>query len=152
MFHLIRYTYPSRSLYSTCCYIHLLYRNTDLAVYMRDVDLTGPVRKCGLEEFISKKWSLDCLAKIGFTPACSEVWFYDILSTRKNCLFICLWDLPDPYNDPKTCALNACLECDEMKSGPIFKIYSGRTRRNSGLYSAIYRPPNTIYDVVHDYY
>ena len=36
--------------------------------------------------------------------------------------------------------LNKCLQCDEDKSGPIFKWYAGRTRRNSGIHSEIDRP------------
>eukprot|EP00924_Labyrinthula_sp_SR-Ha-C_P000801 augustus_masked-scaffold_7-processed-gene-4.65-mRNA-1 protein AED:0.17 eAED:0.17 QI:0/-1/0/1/-1/1/1/0/341 len=36
--------------------------------------------------------------------------------------------------------LNPCLQCDECRSGPIFQRVSGRTRRNSGIQSAIDRP------------
>lgn len=36
--------------------------------------------------------------------------------------------------------LNPCLQCDEDKSGTLFKYYSGRTRRNSGIKSEIDRP------------
>ena len=36
--------------------------------------------------------------------------------------------------------LNPCLECDEVKSGPLFKYYAGRTRRDSGIVSSIPRP------------
>jgi len=40
--------------------------------------------------------------------------------------------------------LNSCLQCDECRSGPVFQKFSGRTRRNSGLESAIARPPSQI--------
>jgi len=48
--------------------------------------------------------------------------------------------------------LNKCLQCDEDKSGPIFKYESGRTRRNSGIKSEIDRPVDQIYNVSHCYY
>ena len=34
---------------------------------------------------------------------------------------------------PGTCELTPCFSCDEDASGAIFKQYSGRTRRNSGI-------------------
>ena len=45
---------------------------------------------------------------------------------------------------PPTCQLNDCLQCDEDKSGKIFQQYGGRTRRRSGLLSAIVRPCNSL--------
>merc|ERR1711971_1245760 len=33
--------------------------------------------------------------------------------------------------------INACLQCDECRSGPIFQKIAGRTRRASGIKSAI---------------
>lgn len=48
--------------------------------------------------------------------------------------------------------LNKCLQCDEDKSGPVFKYYSGRTRRNSGITSEIDRPEDTIYNMTQCYY
>lgn len=42
-------------------------------------------------------------------------------------------------------SLNSCLQCDEDESGPVFKYYSGRTRRNSGIESEIPRPSDSIY-------
>ena len=36
--------------------------------------------------------------------------------------------------------LNSCIQCDECYSGPVFQKYSGRTRRNTGIVSAIRRP------------
>jgi len=47
--------------------------------------------------------------------------------------------------------LNACLQCDEDRSGPVFKAIAGRTRRNSGIQSSIPRPTEEIAPVIHDY-
>lgn len=127
----------------------------DLSVYMRYPDLTDPVRICGVKATISESWGLDCLGDIGFSEGCSKIWLLDSKNTRKYCSGICLWDWiwdvpsnvpPDSYN------LNPCIECDETKSGPIFKVVSGRTRRNSGLKSSINRPESEIYPITHYYY
>ncbi len=48
--------------------------------------------------------------------------------------------------------LNSCLQCDEDKSGPVFKFFSGRSRRNSGIKSEIDRPNDQIYNMTHCYY
>ena len=49
------------------------------------------------------------------------------------------------YNGPAPkCELNDCLQCDEDKSGPIFQHFAGRTRRRSGLLSAIVRPCKSL--------
>ena len=47
--------------------------------------------------------------------------------------------------------LNDCLQCDEDRSGPVFKATAGRTRRNSGIRSSIERPAEQVAPVVHDY-
>eukprot|EP01063_Lacrimia_lanifica_P030293 TRINITY_DN479_c0_g4_i1.p1 TRINITY_DN479_c0_g4~~TRINITY_DN479_c0_g4_i1.p1 ORF type:complete len:309 (+),score=96.49 TRINITY_DN479_c0_g4_i1:73-999(+) len=47
--------------------------------------------------------------------------------------------------------LNPCLQCDECRSGPVFQRYAGRTRRDSGLDSAINRPPSQIVNMTHYY-
>jgi len=127
----------------------------DLSVYMQYPDLTDPVRDCGLKGLISEKWALQCIEAIGFTPECSKIWLYDSENTRKDCLDICLEDWIEhvPNNvPPNSTNLNPCLECDELKSGPIFKKVAGRTRRDSGITSAINRPASHIYEVTHYYY
>jgi len=48
--------------------------------------------------------------------------------------------------------LNECIMCDEVMSGPIFKYFSGRSRRNSGIVSEITRPEEQIYEMSHCYY
>jgi len=47
--------------------------------------------------------------------------------------------------------LNPCIQCDECKSGPIFQKVAGRTRRASGIQSAISRPPGQVSEVYHFY-
>jgi hypothetical protein len=47
--------------------------------------------------------------------------------------------------------LNECLQCDEDRSGPVFKAVAGRTRRNSGIRSSIERPDAQVSHVVHDW-
>lgn len=123
----------------------------DLSVYMKYHNLTAPVRKCGIKGFINKKWNIKCLRALGLTLPCAEIWFYNSRNTRKKCLAPCLKDWNAPYNLPNG-SLNSCLACDERLSGPIFKKVSGRTRRDSGLTSAIWRPPSSISQITHYYY
>jgi len=84
-------------------------------------DLTRPVRKCGIEHFLSHNNLRKCIKNLGFTDACTEVWLWNTLNTKKNCGFICIISLilgrPYVINGQ----LNKCLQCDEDISGPIFK-------------------------------
>ena len=124
----------------------------DLAVYL-EKNLTDPVRKCAMEATLSKRWAHNCLRKIGFTETCSDIWLFNSINTRKHCFWVCIkaWITGEPNNKPDG-SLNDCLQCDEDKSGPVFKYFSGRTRRNSGINSAIKRPGQQIYKMVHCYY
>jgi len=128
----------------------------DLASYMKFMDLTNPIRDCAIVSFISKEISLDCMQKQAeFSYECAVIWLYDALNTRKECLDICLYDWIHhvPSNVPvNSTNLSPCIQCDEDKSGPIFKLVAGRTRRDSGLKSSINRPPNTIANITHYYY
>ncbi|KAL4455281.1 hypothetical protein ABPG74_012433 [Tetrahymena malaccensis] len=123
----------------------------DLTVYL-EKDLTQPVRWCGLRYFYSKKQNIQCLLDLGFTYPCAQIWYYNTINTRKQCGGICF--LSYIFNQPFVVDghLNKCLQCDEDKSGPIFKYESGRTRRDSGIDSEIERPSDTIYDMDHCYY
>jgi hypothetical protein len=57
---------------------------------------------------------------------------------------VCIRHLFTPNNlDDGT--LNPCLQCDEDKSGAVFKAHAARTRRNSGILSAIGRPDAQVY-------
>ena len=116
--------------------------------------MTSPVRKCGaLEAVLGWSEGLKCLADLGLTPACAETWLYNAQNTREGCELVCLraWAFGWPANKPDG-SLNDCLQCDEDKSGPVFKAVAGRTRRRSGLLSAITRPPSQIAHVVHRYW
>ena len=123
----------------------------DLAAYLTHKDLTAPVRKCSIK--LMKKRRLSCLRKLGLTDSCSKSWQYNASHTRKKCFGVCVksWIRNEPYNLPDG-SLNPCLACDERESGPVFKWSAGRTRRNSGLESAIARPSDQIVEVQHDYY
>ena len=122
----------------------------DLAVYMESSDLTTPVRACGFKGLLSESWNIKCLKDLGFSNDCSKIWLYNTKNTSKKCLFPCLRYFLSPNNDEDG-NLNPCLQCDEDQSGNIFKKVAGRTRRNSGLISAIERPKDEIFPVVHDY-
>ena len=123
----------------------------DLAVYIGNPDLTGPVRACGAQGFTDgEEAQRQCLLDIGFSEPCADIWLYNILNTRRECLASCLeyFDLPHHLADG---SLNPCIQCDEDESGPIFKLVSGRTRRNSGLASGLCRPCETVFALTHSY-
>jgi len=122
----------------------------DLAVYLEKPDLTAPVRRCGIRSDASA--SLTCLEDLGFSTACAQTWLYDVQNTRRQCLSVCIWSwIKGEAPTGKDGRLNACLQCDEDRSGPIFKATAGRTRRNSGIHSSIPRPNDEIAPIVHDY-
>lgn len=85
---------------------------------------------------ISEKGDIDAKSKneqsyrcgntINGRPACSDVQWQN-----------------GPYR------INPCLQCDECRSGPIFQKLAGRTRRYSGIESAIGRPG--VPDLAHEY-
>ena len=124
----------------------------DLAIYL-SVNLTKPTRKCGMLGSVSEKLAFDCLLEIGFTSQCAQIWLFNTINTRKNCFGVCIiaWILNEPFTNPDG-SLNNCLQCDEDKSGPVFKYFSGRTRRNSGIRSEIDRPTDEVYNITHCYY
>jgi len=122
----------------------------DLVVYVGTPDLTTPVQRCALKSLISEAWSLKCLHDIGFSQPCADIWFFNARHTRTRCLSICMRLISAPNNLPDG-SLNRCILCDEEMSGPHFKKGSARTRRNSGIFSAITRPGPAIYELVHTY-
>jgi len=127
---------------------------TDLEVYARIPDQTAPVRKCAMDNLGGKVEKVDaCIQKaVGFTAPCARAWAYNALNDAEVCLTVCLKSMlaNETYNLPNG-SLNACLQCDEDKSGPVFKATAGRTRRNSGLASAICRPCETVWRILHGY-
>ena len=124
----------------------------NLAVYIKNPELTGPVKSCGAKDiFVSEEKTINCLMKIGFDRVCAKVWYYNTRNTRSECILKCLDDFFSTKYHNKDGSLNDCIQCDEDKSGPIFKATSGRTRRNSGLPSALCRPCESVTTVIHHY-
>lgn len=123
----------------------------DLSVYIENQDLTEPVRKCGLDHLAgTQDEHVACLQKLGFTLPCAQVWYFNTRNTRAVCALECFSQLNAPFHEPDG-SLNTCLQCDEDKSGPVFKAEAGRTRRNSGLANALCRPCSEVSRVEHRY-
>jgi hypothetical protein len=124
----------------------------DLAVYLETPDLGDPVRECALIELgDNPAATLACIVDLGFTETCAQIWAFNSSNTRNSCLIECLDALDEPNHLPDG-GLNACLACDEESSGPVFKAVAGRTRRNSGIPSAICRPADTVESLLHTQY
>jgi hypothetical protein len=121
----------------------------DLAVYLERPDLTSPVRRCGM---MTASSALTCLEALGFSQGCARIWLFNTENTRRECFGVCVrsWMSGEPSTTPDG-KLNDCLQCDEDRSGPVFKAVAGRTRRNSGIQSSIPRPAEEVSHVVHDY-
>jgi hypothetical protein len=123
----------------------------DLAVYMRYPDLTAPVRQCGLDHLNgTAEEHIACLEALGFTPPCAQIWYYNTRHTLLGCARPCFAGVGEAYNLPDG-GLNECLQCDEDESGAVFKAVAGRTRRNTGVASAICRPCSEVRPLEHDY-
>lgn len=123
----------------------------DLSVYIETPELTDPVRGCSLQHFGGTAEELaTCIGEIGFTDACARIWAYNSQNTASACQDVCLDLLGSPHHEEDG-SLNACLECDEEQSGPVFQAVAGRTRRNSGLPSALCRPCDTVARLTHGY-
>ena len=124
----------------------------NLAVYMRNPDLTDPVRDCGIRGMLEgEAANIECLMDIGFDEPCAQIWYYNTKHTREVCLEPCMSALDSPHHQPDG-SLNDCIQCDEDESGPVFKAISGRTRRNSGLPSGLCRPCDSVSRVDHASY
>ena len=123
----------------------------DLSVYMSHPDMTTTGIICSIFGLIDEEKAIQCYETIGLSRECSKIWWYNGLNTRNECFQICLMNIGAPPNNDDG-SLNDCLQCDEDMSGDIFKEFSGRTRRNSGLPSNIDRPEDEMYNIIHDYY
>jgi len=121
----------------------------DLAVYLSTPDLTEPVRDCGLSSQTMDA-HMTCLRALGFTEACAQIWYYNTRNTKAMCLEPCVLALGKPYHNPDG-TLNDCLQCDEDKSGAVFKAVAGRTRRNTGVASSMCRPCSEVRPLDHVY-
>jgi hypothetical protein len=124
----------------------------NLATYILVGDLTGPVRKCGLDNAIigGEKKNIECLMNLGFDYPCAQIWYYNTNHTRGKCWTVCMAALNDPYHKSDG-SLNDCIQCDEDNSGDVFKAVAGRTRRNTGLPAALCRPCYEALPVFHFY-
>lgn len=124
----------------------------DLYVYAKDPDLGTPVRQCGLDTF-NQGFAANraCLEALGFTRPCAQVWAYNTQHTRLKCLEPCLLLPEGTGHNLADGGLNRCLQCDEDESGPVFKAIAGRTRRNTGIATAICRPCGEARPVPHAY-
>jgi len=129
----------------------------NLAVYIERRDLTEPVRQCGIAGFVQGIASFvptdlrrACISELGFDGPCTEIWGYNTVHTGKACGTECGLEFTSSHNRNDG-EINSCLACDETKSGAIFKAVAGRTRRASGLPSAICRPGSAVYPVEHFY-
>jgi hypothetical protein len=132
----------------------------DLAVYLNVPDLATPARSCARRFGLGGK--KQCLReRTGLSEYCAESWAYNMRNTRRECLGTCVadygfWNLL--FNRPagpsldEAGRLRPCIRCDEEKSGPGFKFSAGRTRRNSGIKSAIPRPAEEVLPVDHEAY
>jgi len=123
----------------------------DLIVYGREPDLGRKVQDCGVKTLTAGlEANITCLSELGFTPACARIWAYNTRFTRTKCFATCFALLDAPYHQADG-GLNACLDCDERESGPIFKAVAGRTRRNTGIPSAICRPCSEVGRFTHEW-
>lgn len=121
----------------------------DFAVYADNIDIGTDVRQCILANFNSPFDTLvACIEGLGFTKPCAQIWAYNAKNTQVECLAVCLADTT--YNKPNG-QLSDCLQCDETKSGPVFKTVAGRTRRNTGIASSICRYCEEVQYVEHNY-
>ena len=123
----------------------------DLAAYVAHPDLTSAGKACAAKALLSEAWARACYEALGFSEACAALWVYDGRKDSEACARACVGQLRAPNNGPPpACALNDCLQCDEDEAGPVFKAVAGRTRRRSGLESAIARPCSTVAQIVHE--
>lgn len=121
----------------------------DFAVYARNLDVGKPVRECGLNNFNEPfEVLVECIMELGFSKPCAQIWAYNVRNTQSACLQECLET--QKYHNPDG-TLSPCLQCDEDKSGPVFKAVAGRTRRNTGIASSICRPCNEVQKIEHRY-
>ena len=111
--------------------------------------MTKVGKKCGLEAVLGINLGIECFQQLGMTKSCARIWAYDAVSDAGPCGATCLKDLRQPYNIPPSCKLNDCLQCDEDHAGPVFKRFAARTRRRSGLISAIQRPCDSVARLKH---
>ena len=97
------------------------------------MNLTAPVRWCGIKGVLGEDVNMQCLLDLGFTYPCAQIWYYNTINTRDNCRNICIYATLTKMPYVIDGELNPCLQCDEDISGPVFQYFAGRTRRDSGI-------------------
>lgn len=123
----------------------------DLAAYLKSPDLTTEGSYCAKQSIVGDNLGLQCYQDLGMTESCAMIWVYNSLNTAEKCLKRCATTKNKPNNgSPPECTLNDCLQCDEDVSGPIFKQVAARTRRRSGLLSAIVRPCDALVPITQE--
>ena len=123
----------------------------DLAVYMAIPDMTSAGKKCATKGLIHESWGKKCYEELGYTTPCASIWNYDGIYDGKKCFGVCIKELFSDLNGPPPmCELNECLKCDEVEAGPLFKAFAGRTRRRSGIASAIARGCDEFAHITHE--
>ena len=124
----------------------------DLYVFMvQGGNVRDEATQCGIRGLISPEDGAACFREFGFSDGCSSAWHYNTQTTQKFCLEPCseLFLKKKPTNGPPPeCALDECIECDEIYAGPIFKKVAGRTRRSSSLLSGITRTCSELIPLV----
>jgi len=107
-------------------------------------------KSCGIKVYFGDKNDLiKCLQdKIGFDRPCTVCWADNMINTADKCLSTCLRTLFSGFMTENNIDgagdegwLNACLYCDEKRSGPNFVTCSGVARRRLGIVSEIERNP-----------
>lgn len=104
--------------------------------------LAGEAVTCGISGISGPTNGIRCYQNLGFTEGCATIWHYNGMETQRSCIGECadFYFSGRPNNGPPpSCQLDVCLECDELNAGPLFGKFAGRTRRSSGLISAIAR-------------
>lgn len=124
----------------------------DLAAYLAHPDMVDAGRRCTNRILLfGKKSGVACYQALGFTESCAAIWAHNSLNTATVCRRTCVRHLFSPPNLPEPhCKLNDCLHCDEVKSGPNFQLFAGRTRRNSGLRTPILRQCEGLANMEHE--
>jgi hypothetical protein len=127
----------------------------DLAIYLEKRNMVNDGRKCA-KKFIPKVSKKCHIKRIGLSEYCAEVWAYNAMATRQRCMKTCIKEyglfnmlfnkFPDIYVNPDG-SLKPCILCDELKSGGGYRYGSGRTRRSSGIISAIDRGDEEVYPI-----
>lgn len=123
----------------------------DLAVFGREADLGRRVQDCGVKTVAAGlEANVTCLEELGFTPACARIWGYSTRFTRGKCLGTCFTLLDAAYHLADG-GVNECLACDEKEGSAILRAAAGRTRRNTGVPSALCLPCGSVARVTHEW-